>query len=204
MNVIAAPVLSDRFSMILDGLYRAVAARSARGAMAVGMILLVCGRVRRVERLVLGLLVRFRAGRLWVRRAASGGRGGQGDLAPCRASDVRLPVGFGWLLPMVPCAAAGFGSQLRHLLEEPEMRGLLAQSAQARRVLAPVCRMLGISAVVLRAGAEVEGAALVEAPGNVPVVVARVRIVRAKVDLGRIALPRGVLAAAKRQGFGKV
>ena len=84
------------------------------------------------------------------------------------------------------------------------MRGLLAQSAQARRVLAPVCRMLGISAVVLRAGAEVEGAALVEAPGNVPVVVARVRIVRAEVDLGRIALPRGVLAAAKRQGFGKV
>jgi hypothetical protein len=100
---------------------------------------------------------------------------------------------------MVPCAAAGFGSQLRHLLEEPEMRGLLAQSRQARLVLAPLCRMLGIEAALLMAGV----AAAVVAPVEAKVVAKRVRKVRAKVDWGRIPLPRGVLAAARRQGFGK-
>jgi hypothetical protein len=195
MTTGATPSLSDRFSMILDGLHRAVAARVAGGAMAVALIWLVCGRVRLVERRILGLLARFRAGRLGVRVGRSGGGGGRGRVAGTQ----RLSGRFGWLLPMVPCAAAGFGSQLRHLLEEPEMRGLLAQSRQARLVLAPLCRMLGIEAALLMAGV----AAAVVAPVEAKVVAKRVRKVRAKVDWGRIPLPRGVLAAARRQGFGK-
>jgi hypothetical protein len=164
--------------------------------MAVALIWLVCGRVRLVERQILGLLARFRAGRLWVRVGRSGGRHGNRRVAGTQ----HLAGRFGWLLPMVPCAAAGFGSQLRHLLDEPEMRALLAQSKRARLVLAPLCRMLGIEAAVLTPG----GAAEVVAPIEAKIVAKRVRKVRAEVDWGRIPLPRGVLAAAKRQGFGKV
>ena len=74
------------------------------------------------------------------------------------------------------------------------MASLLADVAQARRILGPVCRMLGV---------EIEG---VRAP--IPVVDrvqaerTRVKRARAVVDFGRIALPRGVLAAATRQGYG--
>jgi hypothetical protein len=38
----------------------------------------------------------------------------------------------------------------------------------------------------------------------VPVVKVRVRTKRPPVDWGRIPLPRGVLSAARRQGFGRV
>jgi hypothetical protein len=60
-----------------------------------------------------------------------------------------LPRHFGWLLALVPCDAANLGSQLRHTLTDPEMVALLAASAQARRILAPVCRMLAIEKEVL-------------------------------------------------------
>jgi len=71
-----------------------------------------------------------------------------------------LPRRFGWLLPLVPCEAANRASQLRHLLGEPEMQALLGASPQARRVLAPLCRMLGIEAALLTGGV----ARVVEAP----------------------------------------
>ncbi|MBV8094423.1 MAG: hypothetical protein JO110_14600, partial [Acetobacteraceae bacterium] len=55
----------------------------------------------------------------------------------------RLPGGFGWLLRLVPGAAA-YGSQVQHLLADPEMAALLAGAPQAARILRPLCRMLGI------------------------------------------------------------
>jgi hypothetical protein len=103
--------------------------------------------VRRVEWQVLGLLARFRAGRLWVLtapRMGGGGRRGGGSSG--------LPRGFGWLLPLVPQEAACFAGQMRGVLAEPEMVALLAAAPQARRVLRPLCRMLGIEASVLAPG----------------------------------------------------
>jgi len=52
----------------------------------------------------------------------------------------------------------------------------------------------------------VAAAALVEIVPEVsaPVVKVRVRRARVPVDWGRIPWPRGVLSAARRQGFGKV
>ena len=49
-------------------------------------------------------------------------------------------------MPLVPGEAACFAGQIRGLLAEPEMAGLIAASPQARRVLGPLCRMLGIEA----------------------------------------------------------
>ena len=91
-----------------------------------------------------------------------------------------------------------FGSQLRAVLERPEVVALLVEAPQIGRILLPVCRMLGVESSVLRPG--------VVRP--VRVIVPKVAVVRKRVrkvvDWGRIPLPRGVLAAAKRHGFGKV
>ena len=89
-------------------------------------------------------------------------------------------------------------------MRQPEMVELLLAAPQAARILRPVCRMLAVDARLLRP--RPEGAAEVVPADVVEVVRARVRkrVVRAPVDWGRIPLPRGVLAAARRQGFGKV
>ena len=152
MTVIAFPSVADRLALTLDGLCRKVAARVAGGMMATWMILLVWQRVRRVERQILRLLERFRSGRLVVRVAGVTRSGG----VRVRRSGAGLPRRFGWLLPLVPQEAAGFASQLGVLLDEPEMVGLLAASAQARRVLAPLCRMLGVSMPEAEAGGRQE------------------------------------------------
>jgi hypothetical protein len=203
--------LGDRISLTLDNLHRAVAARIAGGAMQAAMILLVCQRVRRTDRLIRALLARFLAGRLRVvavsRRGVGAGR--------TRVISPRLPRGFGWLLPMVPYQAAGFASQFRVSLAEPEMVALIAATPQARRVLGPLCRMLGIEASMLRPAVEC-GAELVvpehgvagersePAPGgNKRSRVARAKVDRPPVDVSRIPLPRGVLTAARRLGFGR-
>jgi len=164
MNQAATFTLADRVSQTLDGLCRAVAARIAPGiagwAMQAVMIRLVWIRVRRAEQRITVLLARFRAGKLpVVRRTGERGaavasptrllpRGSTAKLP--RGSTAKLPRGFAWLLPMVPSEAACFAGQLRVMLGEAEMVGLLAASAQARRVLAPVCRMLGIDAELLQ------------------------------------------------------
>jgi hypothetical protein len=144
MNLIETSTVAFRFALTLDGLCRAVAARIAGGAMSAVMILLVWQRLKRTEKRVQGLLARFLAGRLRVggvgRPGATGARiGGRSG---------GLPVGFGWLLKLVPFTAAGFASQMRVVLAEPEMVALLAVSPQARRTLRPLCRMLGIKALV--------------------------------------------------------
>ena len=98
-----------------------------------------------------------------------------------------LPVGFAWLVKLAKWEAAGLGGQLQHVLEQPEMVALLLACPQARRVMAPICRMLAIPACVVRALAEV--APKVERP----------RASRPPIDWGRIPLPRGVLAWALRE-----
>jgi len=80
---------------------------------------------------------------------------------------------------------------------------LLLAAPQAARILRPVCRMLAVEAQLLRPRPEGEVAEIVAAEA-VRVVKARVRKPRVAVDWGRIPLPKGVLAAARRQGFGKV
>ena len=74
---------------------------------------------------------------------------------------------------------------------------LLVAAPQAARILRPVCRMLAVERALLRPGV----------PARVVVprepVAKRPRVKPAPLDWGRIPLPRGVLAAARRQGFGR-
>ena len=206
MPFVPTLTVAERIALILEGLGRAVAARiaprGANGAMAAAMIVLVWTRVRRVEARILGLLARFQAGRLQVAVGKRAGRGGGG----ARVASARLPCGFAWLLPMVPCDAACFAGQLRTVLAEPELVALLDAAPQAARILGPLCRMLGIERSVLRVRATARPARAVEtgASAAAPIVRARVRVGPAAVESWRIPLPRGVLSAARRAGFGKL
>jgi hypothetical protein len=105
--------------------------------------------------------------------------------------------------------AAGFGAHLRLILAHPEMVALLAASDQAGRLLRPVCRMLGVEIDLLRPGvagqdAPCQAAMRPERADPVTAPTAK-RGLRAKpvAEPYRIPLPRGVLAAARRQGFAR-
>jgi hypothetical protein len=154
-----------------------------------GRLGVVMGRMER-------MVARFRAGRLWRRGAPVAGVAARGR----RGAAGRVwPVRFGWLVRAAGWEAAGFGSQLRAVLAEPEMVALLEAVPQAARVLRPLCRMLAVETSVLRQTVAVRvDRAASEAP---PVVVKRVRAPRVKPDLGRVPIPRGVMAAVRRRGF---
>ena len=99
---------------------------------------------------------------------------------------------------VMPYEAAGYAGQMRTVLAEPEMAALLLDVPQARSILGPVCRMLGVELPM-----ELKPVPVVSARVS-PVGPTRVARARAVEDLGRVPLPRGVLAAARRQGFGRV
>ncbi len=63
------------------------------------------------------------------------------------AGGVRLPSRRGWLVRALGWEVAGYGSQLEALLAEPGMQALLEQVPAASRILRPVCRMLGLTAL---------------------------------------------------------
>jgi hypothetical protein len=155
----------------------------------------ICGQMER-------LAARFQAGRLW--RVPARAVAAEKVEAEAKLRAVALPVWprrFGWLVRLASYHAASYGSQLRVILGQPEMVALLRAAPQAARILRPVCRMLAVETSLLRP--RPEGAVAELGPETqAPVVTKRSRRPREAVDWGRIPLPKGVLAAARRQGFG--
>jgi hypothetical protein len=197
-------------SAVIRALRGAVGGWGGRGLLSQVLVMLlyrrlggICGQMERLSQ-------RFQAGRLWRVAARAVGTGRNAADGRERAvGSVRWPGRFGWLVRAASYQAAGYGCQLRTILGQPEMVALLLAAPQAARILRPVCRMLAVETSLLRP--RVEGAVEPEvpAPGEIAasditcVIRKRVRVARAPVDWGRIPLPKGVLAAARRQGFGK-
>ena len=173
-----------------------------RGLLSQALVMLVYRRLGEVCRDMEGLAERFQAGRLW-RVAGRRSVAGRVVAEERRALVPRLwPGRFGWLVRAASWQAAGYGSQLAHVLRQPEMIDLLLASPRAARILRPVCRMLAVEMALLRP--RPEGAPPEVAPPPKAMAAKRVRKPRVPVDWGRIPLPRGVLSAARRQGFGKI
>jgi len=182
---IAPPCLS--LPVIFGALRRAVGNWAGRGWLESAVAVLLYGRLGEIGQRLERMLARFAKGHRMRRVAGAGGSVGceAGGLAVAR---VRLwPRGFGWLCGVGAHEAGVISGQLGVVLQHPDMVAMLAASVQARRLLRPVCRALGIA---------------VSALGFEAGVVRRVKTRRAKKEPAeelRIKLPRGVVQAARRQ-----
>jgi hypothetical protein len=179
------------FQVFATALRTALFGWAPRGVLSLALMVLVHRRLGVVFGRLERLMVRFQAGKL-VRRVVS-----PVVVARERVLGFVPPVNFwpgrtGWLLDAMGDQrhqAAWFSGALETFLREPAWVALLAAAPQALRLLRPVCRMLAVDPSVLDTGLVV-----VEKP-----VQARVRVKVAPVDFGRIPLPRGVLAWARRE-----
>ena len=154
-----AQTLSDRFALIVDGLCRVVAAHSARDRSAVPMIVLVWSRLRRIAARFARIAAQAGAGKIPAARTRP-----PRIRLPSPASPQRLPRGFAWLVRAMPESAC-FGSQLSHLLAEPEMAALLEAEPRLARVLGPLCRMLAVEPI---AGTKVSAGKPTPPPRSTP------------------------------------
>ena len=185
-NIARFESVSANLRMILCGVLAALGGWRLDGMRAVVVYRRIGFTLSRIER----MLVRFRAGRLWrVTRSALGQR-------MRTAPGLAMPRRFGWLVQAGGHQAAGFGSQLQAVLNSEEMSALLAASPQAGRLLRPLCRALAVElptdAAASRPRVTARGATTI-----------RRKRCHAAPEPFRIPLPRGVLAAARQEGFGK-
>ena len=198
---------SVQLSAVIRAVQGLVGGWHLRGLLSQALMVLLHRRLSEICAKMERTAARFAAGRLWRRgpRLAAGddaaGRPIQ-TLASRAGAALIWPRRFGWLVRLGSWQAAGYGSQLRFVLEQPEMVALLAASPQAQRTLLPLCRMLAIETSLLRPARGRPGPReVVAATAAKETVVVRKRV-REPVDRGRIPLPLGLLSAARRQGFG--
>ncbi len=200
MNITATQSPYQTLSAIVGRLRGNVGGWGIRGLLNQALMFLLYRRLfvicSKMERLVL----RFEAGRLVsradvVRVAAKVSDAAEG--VACTRGNQVWPRRFGWLVRLAGYQAMAYGSQLRAVLETPEMVALLVAAPQAVAILRPLCRMLMVETRVLRPLAVEPGAC-----EEVRKIVRR-RAPRVAIDWGRIPLPRGILAVARRQGVRK-
>jgi hypothetical protein len=156
----AAPDLARRLGLTLGGLCTAIGPIAAGKSAVAALITLAWKHIFRRRGLLEILLARVAAG--WLPRPATpraltprpGATAKEptasAPLAPDRPHIGPLPLdplprGRAWLVRIVGYRAAGFGSQLDHLLTDPAMAEFVACVPAAARILRPLCRALGIS-----------------------------------------------------------
>ncbi len=128
-----APDLAQRLAGILLAVAGLVARRFLREPRLVGLI---------------GPMWRWltQAARRFERSVTGPARARTARSAPATQTRPRaplLPTRRGWLVRELGWEAAGYGSQLAHLLAEPQMQALIVAVPGVGRVLRPLCRMLG-------------------------------------------------------------
>ena len=177
---------SANLRIVLRGLWAALGAWGLEAALGLLLYRRVSETLRRIER----MLARFRAGTL--RRAATPSTQRAGRCGAIRRANCTLPRRFGWLVRACGWRAAGYGSQLQTVLSTPEMSELLAQSPQAVRILRPLCRALAVDLPIM---ADKPRTPREDRPRKIRV--------RKKPEPYKIPLPRGVISAARRAGYGR-
>ncbi len=147
------------------------------------LVPLVCQRVSQIKQRIERMILRFQAGKLW--RMQPRAAAVQAKRASRAKPAFRLPRDYGWLLKAGTHRAAFYTLQLQTLLSTPEMAAMLETSAQARRVLRPLCRALAVDVpwAVRRPRAERPR---------------KPRTPRPKPEPFQRPLPRGVLTWARR------
>ncbi len=126
------------FTHLLTGLQAAIAVVSARERHLTVLLVAVWGRIGRIRAKLERLIRLWRAGMLPKPRPS---RAGQVRVGVRRVPE--LPTVPAWLVAAVG-AAGEYGGRLEAMLTQEECVRFLAEVPQARRVLAPLCRMLGV------------------------------------------------------------
>ena len=127
------------FTSVLTRLQAAIAVVAAREQTLTALLVAVWGRIGRISARLERLIALWRAGRLPKPPVFRGRVAGTPACPPVRI----FPAVPGWLLVAVR-EAAPFGARLEELLSGAECEAFLAAAPQARRLLRPLCRMLGV------------------------------------------------------------
>ncbi len=130
--------------LILADLQAAIAARAARDRNLTVLLVAVWGRIGRIRTRLERLIALWRAGMLPKPRPPR-----PASTRPNERPESVLPTAPAWLVVAVREAGA-FRAQLEHFLSQAECVEFLAAVPQARRILRPLCRMLGIGVAVGR------------------------------------------------------
>jgi hypothetical protein len=153
-----ALAFAGRFTVIAAGLAALIARAFLRHPSLAPLILPLCRRLNRTARRLATLMARL-ARHGATRRGEASDRGasptapkgprGQAPRKRCRAFAPRertcpIPTTHAWLVRTLQHEAAAYASQLSHLLAEPGVSDLLDAAPTARRLLRPLCRMLGL------------------------------------------------------------
>ena len=141
---------AERFAALLAGLRRAIAAEAARNRPLQTLLCLIHARLGHIAARFARLAARIPANaaprphvsRPHASRPHSAPRAPRGAPAPNRWA--HLPRRPAWLHRLVPPMLYPAASQLRYLLDDPDMAALLAASPGLRRTIRPLCRMLGL------------------------------------------------------------
>jgi hypothetical protein len=146
MTTIGSLNLADRFATMMEELCKALSEEARTRRLAGPLLLLIWRRLRRIRLGFAALAARFAAGTLCrapTRRADAPPRPADAPPRPPPPRDP-LPRYVWWLVKLVP-GAGGWHTELQNLMEHPEMTALVAAAApQARRILGPLCRMMGV------------------------------------------------------------
>lgn len=126
------------FLLILTHLRAAIAVRAARERALSPLFVLVWGRVARMAQRMERLFARWKAGTLPPPRPSQAGR----TRKACAATG--YPTGANWLVGHAQEVVA-FGSQIAHVLHDPEFAAFVAAVPQAGRILRPLLRMLAVN-----------------------------------------------------------
>lgn len=146
MFSIPASAPAARLASILDLLCRAVVDHGGRKVLAGSLVILIWIRLRRISTRVLRLAARIEAGPARpARPRRQRARHPQRPRPQRPPPPLRLPRGKGWLVRLMRMDAAAAGSQLRHLLNQPDMQALAAADPRMGRLLRPLCHMLGVT-----------------------------------------------------------
>jgi hypothetical protein len=150
------------FTVLLTGLQAAIAVVAARERALTVLLVAVWGQIGRIRTRLERLIALWRAGKLPKRRTWLGRVPGTQANKPVS----EFPATPAWLLVAVRDAAP-FVAGLENLLSEAECEAFLAAAPQARRLLKPLCRMLGVGVVARRAD---KVRAVWQAPKSAPAV----------------------------------
>ena len=137
--------LTDRFTSLMDRLFRHVEAEVLWGLLALPLLTGLWRRLWRLKARFAAITARFEAGTL----AAPGSARRPGRVRADKPPRLRglywqaLPRRVGWVVQTISGSLIR-ADELEIMLEEPEMAATVAAAPQLGRVLRPLCRMLAV------------------------------------------------------------